>query len=71
METQGHMQTPDYVMLAGYFILMLCIGIYFYRRMHGMKDYFTGRNRIPWWISGVSFYMASFSALAFILYPSL
>ncbi len=71
MQPQSHLQTPDYVMLAGYFLLMFCIGIYFYRRMQGMKDYFTGRNSIPWWISGVSFYMSSFSAMAFVLYPSL
>jgi len=71
MQSQSHLQTPDYVMLAGYFLLMLCIGVYFYRRMQGMKDYFTGRNSIPWWISGVSFYMSSFSAMAFVTYPAL
>ena len=33
---------PDYIMLVGYFVLMLGIGIYFYRHMSGMKDYFSG-----------------------------
>ncbi|MCA9435441.1 MAG: sodium/solute symporter, partial [Candidatus Omnitrophica bacterium] len=45
--------------------------VYFYRYMKGMKDYFTGGNNIPWWLSGVSFYMSSFSVYAFIAYPAL
>ena len=62
---------PDYVMLVGYFVLMLGIGLYFYRYMRGMKVFFTGGNKIPWWLSGVSFYMSSFSAYAFVIYSGL
>lgn len=62
---------PDYVMIVGYFVIMLGIGFYFYRFMRGMKAYFTGNNRIPWWLSGVSFYMTSFSAFAFVSYSDL
>ena len=65
------LHTPDYLMLAGYFLLMLGIGVYFYRHMRAMKDYFRGGNSIPWWLSGVSFYMTSFSVAAFVFYPSL
>ena len=64
-------QGPDYVMLVGYFVLMLGIGLYFYRFMRGMKVYFTGGNKIPWWLAGVSFYMSSFSAYAFVIYSGL
>ena len=71
IQTHGNLQFPDYLMLGGYFAIMLCIGIYFYRFMRGMKDYFTGANTIPWWLSGVSFYMTSFSVAAFVFYPSL
>ena len=71
IQSHGNLQFPDYVMLGGYFVLMLGIGVYFYRYMHRMKDYFTGANTIPWWLSGVSFYMTSFSVAAFVFYPSL
>ncbi len=71
MQAQGNLQFPDYVMISGYFVLMLIIGVYFYRSMRGIKDYFSGGNNIPWWLSGVSFYMSSFSVAAFIMYPSL
>ncbi len=67
----AQLQRPDYFVLVGYFILMLGIGAYFYRHMQGMKDYFTGGNRIPWWLSGVSFYMSSFSVFSFVYYSSL
>ncbi len=62
---------PDYFILVGYFILMLGIGAYFYRYMKGMKDYFSGNNKIPWWLSGISFYMSCFSAFGFIAYSTL
>ena len=68
---QDAIQRPDYALLIGYFALMLVIGLYFYRHMRGMKDYFSGGNNIPWWLSGVSFYMSSFSVAAFIFYPAL
>lgn len=71
IEMNGNLQGPDYAMIAGYFILMLGIGMYFYRYMRGIKDYFSGGNNIPWWLSGVSFYMSSFSAFAFISYSAL
>ncbi len=70
-ELRGHLSAPDYFMLIGYFVLMLGIGAYFYRHMKAMKDYFTGSNTIPWWLSGVSFYMTSFSVAAFTFYPGL
>jgi len=67
----AQLQRPDYFVLVGYFVLMLGIGAYFYRHMQGMKDYFTGGNRIPWWLSGVSFYMSSFSGFTFLAYSAL
>ena len=69
--TGGHLANADIIMIVGYFALMIGIGVYFYGRMRRMKDYFTGGNRIPWWLSGVSFYMSSFSVAAFVFYPGL
>ena len=68
---QSQIAGPDLFMLIGYFVLMLGIGAYFYRHMKGMKDFFSGGNSIPWWLSGVSFYMSSFSVAAFVFYPGL
>ncbi len=67
----GRLFGPDYFVIIAYFLLMLAVGVYFYRYMKVMKDYFTGGNRIPWWLSGVSYYMSSFSAFAFVTYSAL
>ena len=67
----AQLQSRDFIVIVGYFALMLGIGIYFYRHMRSMSDFFTGGNRIPWWLAGVSFYMTSFSAFAFVAYSEL
>lgn len=63
--------TPDWLMIAFYFGLMLGVSFYVYRFVQEVKDYFKGGNLIPWWLSGVSFWMTSFSVAAFVFYPSL
>jgi solute:Na+ symporter, SSS family len=55
----------DLVVLGVYFVILIGIGIYFSRKNKGGKDYFSGGNRLPWWVSGISLYMASFSAWTF------
>ena len=51
--TDGRLRGPDYFILVGYFVLMLAVGAYFYRYMKGLKDYFSGGNSIPWWLSEI------------------
>lgn len=67
----AQLYTPDYIVIAGFFISMIVIGIYFAGRMKDSAEYFSGGKNIPWWISGISFYMSSQSAFAFIAYSSL
>jgi solute:Na+ symporter, SSS family len=55
----------DYLVLAGYFIFMLGIGLYFMKVNKGAKEYFAGGSMIPWWVSGMTLYMANFSAWTF------
>lgn len=55
----------DYLVVGAYFLFMLGIGIYFMRVNKGAKDYFAGGSMIPWWVSGMTLYMANFSAWTF------
>ena len=71
LATAGSLTAVDWVVLASYFAVMLVIGVYFYRFMRHMRDYFSGGNRIPWWLSGGSFYMSTFSVFGFIVYSAL
>ncbi len=55
----------DYIVIAGYFIFMVLIGVYFKNVSKSGKDYFAGGNMTPWWVSGMSLYMSNFSAWIF------
>lgn len=65
-ETGGVLTAADYILVAGFFVLMLAIGVYFAGRVRDMKDYFSGGKQVSWWLSGVSYWMSSFSAFAFV-----
>jgi SSS family solute:Na+ symporter len=55
----------DLIVVVCYFLFMLGIGFYFMRVNKGGKQYFTGGSMIPWWMSGMTMYMANFSAWTF------
>mgnify|MGYP001161987677 CR=1 FL=1 len=57
--------TIDYFVLAIYFLILVAIGFYFAKKMKGGHDFFSGGNKIPWWVSGISLYMSNFSAWTF------
>ncbi len=59
------LDASDYTVVAAYFLFMLGIGVYFMRASKGGKDFFAGGNMIPWWVSGMSLYMANFSVWIF------
>jgi len=61
----------DYAIIAGFFAVMLGIGAYYSGRMKNMSQFFGGGKQVPWWLGGVSFYMVSFSALAFVMHSEL
>lgn len=61
----------DLVMIGGYLLLVLLVGLYYRRRMHTAEDYFAGGHSVPWWLAGVSHYMSSASALAFVSYSQI
>lgn len=69
--TQVHLSAPDYLVVVGYFIIVLWIGFYFRNRLAAARDYFAGGNQIPWWLAGISHYMSSFSAFSFIAYAQM
>jgi SSS family transporter len=55
----------DYLVIGAYFLFMLGIGVYFMKINKGAKEYFAGGSMIPWWVSGMTLYMANFSAWTF------
>ena len=37
----------DYLILAGFFVIMLGIGVYFSGKMKDLRDFFCGGNQVP------------------------
>ena len=68
MEELGGIKLPDYLVVIAYFILIIFIGYYFSKVIKEAKDFFAAGNTMPWWLSGTSFFMASFSTLLFVIY---
>ncbi len=65
------LQAPDYIILLGYFAILIFIGVYFRKYIQEAKDYFAAGAAVPWWLSGISLWMASFSATFFVIYSQI
>jgi solute:Na+ symporter, SSS family len=71
MVTSKVFQIFDYVVIIGYFAVLLGTAVYFSRRTKMSTDYFMAGGNMPWWLAGISFFMASHSALSFVMYGEL
>jgi SSS family solute:Na+ symporter len=69
--TAIHLTAPDYVIILGYFAVVLMVGLYFNKRQTASQDYFAGGHQVSWWLAGISHYMSSFSAFTFIAYSQI
>ena len=67
----GGLSPVDYGVVAVFFAAMVGIGVYYGRKSTSSAQFFGNDKMVPWWLSGVSFYMNSFSALAFVMYSAL
>ena len=67
----GGLAFPDYAVIAAFFAVMIGVGAYYSRKSRNSDQFFGNDKTVPWWLSGVSFYMNSFSALAFVMYSAL
>lgn len=65
------MALADWIVLAAFFVAMVVIGARYARRQTSGGAFFGGDRSTPWWLAGVSYYMNSFSALAFVMYSAM
>ena len=71
MEGIKQLQTLDYAVIAGYFVIIIAAGSYFSRYIKQARDYFTAGAEMSWWFGGISLWMATFSALGFVVYAEI
>ncbi|ACQ81598.1 Na+/solute symporter [Beutenbergia cavernae DSM 12333] len=61
----------DWMVVGGYFLLMVGIGWWAKARVHDSRDFFTAGGRMPWWLSGISHHMSGYSAAVFVGYAAI
>src|SRR5574339_708745 len=55
----------DYIIIGFYLAFMLVIGFAFRRMSKDTSDYFRAGGAMPWWLTGVSAWIFSFTAWTF------
>lgn len=55
----------DYIVIGFYLVFMLTIGVVFRRMSKDTSDYFRAGGAMPWWLTGASAWIFSFSAWTF------
>ncbi|MEW4563128.1 sodium/solute symporter [Bremerella sp. JC770] len=60
----------NYLVLFGYLLAMVGVGVYFTQKNKDTDDYFRGGKQIPWWAAGCSIFATMLSSLTFTGLPS-
>jgi Na+/proline symporter len=56
----------DFIVVVAYLLMLTGVGIYLTRFNKNADDFFKGGGKVPWWISGISTFVAGFSAFMFV-----
>ena len=60
----------NYIVLFGYLLSMVSVGVYFAKKNKSTNDFFRGGQSIPWWAAGCSIFATMLSSLTFTGIPS-
>src|SRR5438045_837599 len=61
----------DWIIIVGYLIGIIALGVWFGKDQRNTRDYFLGSKNIPWWGIGLSIVAAETSALTIIGVPAM
>ncbi|MEJ2853495.1 MULTISPECIES: sodium:solute symporter family protein [unclassified Saccharothrix] len=64
------MGTLDWLVVGGYFVVMVGIGYWSRGRIKNIADFFTAGGKMPWWLSGISHHMSGYSAVMFVAFAA-
>ncbi len=66
IEQIKHVTFVDFAVIAAYLVMLTGVGIYVTKFNKNADDFFKGGGKVPWWISGLSTFVAGFSAFMFV-----
>ena len=62
------MHLLDWLVVVGYLLVMVAIGVWSHRQVADTSDFFSAGGRMPWWLAGISHHMSGYSAVVFVAY---
>ena len=63
--SQIEISNIEYLVIVGYLVLIVAVGVVFRKFSSNTKDYFIGGAKGSWWLVGSSAFMSAFSAWTF------
>jgi SSS family solute:Na+ symporter len=66
------MSPLDYLVIALFFSVLICTGIWAYlRKIKDSGDFFVAGGKLPWWLAGISHHVSGYSGAVFVAYAAL
>src|SRR5690606_21372659 len=65
------MQIIDYIVIVAFFLILIGIGVYSFKKVASSADFFTAGGKLPWWLSGISHHVSGYSGAVFVAYASI
>ena len=61
----------DYIVMFGYFLSMLLVGVWFGRGQNSTKDFFFGGQKFSWWLISFSLVASTIGSASFVKYSKI
>lgn len=73
LQKKGHIRGApvDYVIVVGYFALVIANGLYFGRKQQTTRDFFFGGQRFAWWLIAISLVATTIGSYSFVKYSEI
>ncbi|MEX1137554.1 MAG: sodium:solute symporter family protein [Balneolales bacterium] len=65
------MQQLDWAVLVLFFLVMIIIGTWSYKKVGSSADFFIAGGKLPWWLSGISHHISGYSGAVFVAYAAI
>lgn len=65
----GNFAFADYVVMIGYVVGVVALGLLFTTKERNTTDYLLGGKNFPWWAITISIFATAFSAISFVAIP--
>jgi SSS family transporter len=65
------MNTLDHLVVGLFFLLMVAIGLFAFKKNKNSSDYFVAGKGVSWWLTGISHHVSGYSGAVFVGYAAI